>query len=127
MPRPRRYEELIDAKFRVSITRRAQRVFVQVFGELDLAARERFADLLLRLPKDSVKRVTLDLGELSFIDSTGIRAITAFCDTFRDAGIDVELFQGPPAVRRVFEVTGLIAVLPFVEQPSNQDANDNSS
>jgi anti-anti-sigma factor len=59
----------------------------------------------------------LDLSELEFIDSSGMRALleavkAAQADGW-DLGVDPRLSH---AVQRAFELTGLLPLLPMVEQ-----------
>jgi anti-anti-sigma factor len=55
----------------------------------------------------------LDLAELEFIDSTGLRVIVRAVEAARTSGWELTLRQGPPAVRRVFEISGVLRALPF--------------
>jgi anti-sigma B factor antagonist len=81
-------------------------------GELDIATAPRLERVLLheRGPGD---RVVLDLADLQFIDSTGLRVIVRAVEASRTGGWELTLRQGPPAVRRVFEITGVLGALPF--------------
>ena len=57
--------------------------------------------------------IRVDLAALTFIDSTGVREL--LCLHHRAVDADRKLTIGPcrPAVRRVFEVTGVAGVLPL--------------
>jgi anti-anti-sigma factor len=81
-------------------------------GELDIGTAQKLERALLegREPGD---RVVLDLADLEFIDSTGLRVIVRAAEAARRAGWDLTLRQGTPAVRRVFEISGVLAALPF--------------
>jgi anti-sigma B factor antagonist len=81
-------------------------------GELDIATAPRLQQALLheRRPGD---RVVLDLAELEFIDSTGLRAIVRAVEAARAGRWELTLRQGPLAVRRVFEIAGVLRALPF--------------
>jgi anti-sigma B factor antagonist len=87
-------------------------VTVRPSGELDIATAPRLEQALLheRAPGD---RVVLDLAELEFIDSTGLRVIVRAVDAARTGRWELTLRQGPPAVRRVFEISGVVRALPF--------------
>jgi anti-anti-sigma factor len=50
---------------------------------------------------------------LTFIDSTGLRLVLEWDSVARRDGLRLRLRPGPPAVQRVFEVTGVIERLPF--------------
>ena len=50
---------------------------------------------------------------LEFIDSTGLRVIVRAVEASRRDRWELRLRQGPPAVRRVFEIAGVLGALPF--------------
>ena|ERR1700720_2059596 len=87
---------------------------LRLSGELDMASVPLLHAAIARIcGAGGVGRITLDLSGLIFIDSTGLAEIiltSRLCD--RD-GLDLTLIRGPRAVQRLFELTGLIDVLPF--------------
>jgi anti-sigma B factor antagonist len=95
--------------------RRGDEHVIALDGELDLDGAERVNRELLRAEGSDARRIVLDLSGLRFIDSTGIRLIlTAEARSRADANRLV-LLPGPPAVHRVFELTGIAERLPFEE------------
>ena len=68
---------------------------------------------MLKISTDGAKSFTLDLSRLTFIDSTGIRAVLAARGLCAACGCEFMLIPGPTPVQRVFEVSGLIDHLPF--------------
>jgi hypothetical protein len=52
---------------------------------------------------------------LGFIDSTGLRCILDLDAESRLDGFSIALIQGPPAVRRVFELTNTDTLLRFIQ------------
>jgi len=100
-------------EFAVSEAREAGgAVTVRPSGELDIATAPGFERALVD-PREPGDRVVLDLARLDFIDSTGLRAIVRAVDAARTGGWELRLRPGPPAVRRVFEIAGLLGALPF--------------
>ncbi len=91
---------------------------VVVSGELDIATVDRFTAAVGR-HLGARRPVMLDLRELSFMDSIGVRALdTVLRDADRQA---TNLTIGStlqPGVRQILELTGLLAVLPLVELPA---------
>ena len=80
-------------------------------GELDMATSRDFAAAVQRVRENHPARLVLDLAEVTFIDSTGIRAILkARQDAERD-GVPCAVAPGPPAVQRAFAVAGLADLL----------------
>jgi len=78
-----------------------------VEGELDLSSvtvLERAVDDALVGAKDSGV-VELDLGGVSFMDSTGLRGLLAARQRANAAGRELRVVAAAPAVRRVLELT----------------------
>lgn len=83
-------------------------------GELDLTVAEALEQRLTQLHADGFRRFLLDLRRLTFMDSSGLHLILRWDEHARRNGISLDLIQGPRAVRRVFEVTGVDQRLSFV-------------
>ena len=83
-------------------------------GELDLEGAERVNQELLRAEATDARRIVLDLSNLEFIDSSGIRLILAADARSRSDGDRLVLVRGPRPVHRVFELTGVAERLTFV-------------
>ena len=88
---------------------------LRLAGALDLATVPVLESELRTLREAGVRRLILDLSALSFLDSTGLRLIIERDDDARRDGFSLSLVPGPPAVQRVFELTGTAARLPFVD------------
>jgi anti-anti-sigma factor len=86
---------------------------IALTGELDLDGAERVTQALLRAESTDARRIVLDLSNLQFIDSTGIRLILAADARSRADGDRLALLRGPQAVQRVFELSGIAERLPF--------------
>jgi anti-sigma B factor antagonist len=86
---------------------------LRLSGELDIAGVPSLEALVSRVCAEDAASVTIDLGGLSFIDSTGLAAIVHISGLCDRHGKRFELLPGSRAVQRVFEVTGLDGVLPF--------------
>ena len=82
-------------------------------GELDMAGVPSLEATIERICADGASSLTLDLGELSFIDSTGLAAIVHATGLCSKRGCAFQILPGPRSVQRLFEVTGLDGVLPF--------------
>lgn len=84
---------------------------VALAGELDLASAPELQRCLEELFEGGAQRVVVDLGDLAFIDSTGISALVRGKNRALDAGRSLALRRPRPGVRRVLEITGVTAVL----------------
>jgi anti-sigma B factor antagonist len=83
-------------------------------GELDIGSVPILHAAIARICKSaSVRRITLDLSGLSFIDSTGLAEIILTSRLCERDGFELTLTPGSRAVQRLFELTGLIDALPF--------------
>ena len=102
--------------FRVDVEPDRDVVVVRPCGELDLATAPVLDAQLQELYDSGFRRMTLDLVGLTFIDSTGLRVPVRWSRQARDDGFELRLLPGVPAVHYVFELTGLVDVLPFADR-----------
>jgi anti-sigma B factor antagonist len=86
---------------------------LRLSGELDLASTSLLHDAIERIDMSAIAGTALDLRNVAFIDSTGVRAVVELHDRSRQQGIEFRIIPGSAAVQRIFEVTGLLDVLPF--------------
>jgi anti-sigma B factor antagonist len=91
---------------------------ISLTGELDLAATTTLEAEISRLAgQDGVRRVVLDLRELEFMDSTGLRMVALAERRLRAADRDLALVRGRDHVQRVFAITRMDEHLTFVDDP----------
>ncbi len=99
-------------EFRRSATSADGHTVIAVAGELDIA----HSDELLAGLREQLGRgpVRLDLGELTFMDSSGVRLLDTLLRDVQAEGWTLTIAPAlRPAVRRVLELTGMLALLPF--------------
>jgi anti-anti-sigma factor len=110
--------QAIVRPFRVDVEPEREFVRVCPSGEIDVATtgtvRERIADVM----EEGFRCIVVDLRQATFLDSTGLRLMVDLDASSRTGGWRFAIIAGPAEVQRAFEVTGLLARLPFV------DAND---
>jgi anti-anti-sigma factor len=82
-------------------------------GELDLAPAAELESMLLRLCGDGTKEIALDLSKLRFMGSVGLRLVLLAKELCEQHGYDFLLVPGPANIQRMFEMTGLLDLLPF--------------
>lgn len=68
-----------------------------------------------RLVDEGAREVVLDLGDVTFVDSTAIAAILEAGKRARRAGGIVTVVSDDPNVRRVLELVGLGRMLPLAD------------
>lgn len=100
----------------VLIRRDGGTVTLELVGELDLATAEQVRAALAEIESQSPRRLVIDLGRLSFIDSSGIHVIISqHIRAVRQGAPRLEIRRGPEAVQRAFQIVGLEQELPFIE------------
>jgi anti-anti-sigma factor len=83
----------------------------QLEGELDVAETEAFLDGVGDVSGSG--DVVLELGDLAFIDSSGVRALLVLADRLQPDDALV-LRNAGPAVQRVFDLVALEATRPAI-------------
>jgi anti-anti-sigma factor len=103
----------------LSLTARAEgrRHTLVLVGELDLATAPELDAMTEQACANGAGELVLDLRQLAFIDSTGLRAILRVRNHCEAHRCGLFLTPGPPAVQRLFELAGLLERLPFLEPP----------
>lgn len=82
---------------------------VTVRGELDAASAPQLEAAFAAAVAGA--DLALDLSAVTFIDSSGLRAITAARREAEAGGRSLEVVSASVAVRRIFEMTGLASLL----------------
>ena len=99
----------------VTTSEQAGGVHVALAGELDLASAPKLEDELKRVEADGPAVIVLDLQSLSFMDSSGLRALLAADARAREAGRRLVLVRGDERVQRVLRITRLDERLEIVD------------
>jgi anti-sigma B factor antagonist len=97
----------------IELRREEGAVALLLSGELDGESGATLAPAVRRCCEDGAGPITIDLRGVTFIDSSGLWAITVALRWCERRGRSVRLLRGPDEVHWVFEVTGLSDVLPF--------------
>lgn len=101
--------------FRIETSQRGDEHVVRLFGDFDITGFQQVDEELGRIQADGLPIVTLDLRGLTFIDSSGIRAILRADARARGLGRRLRLIAGPERVHKVFQITRLDDRLEFVD------------
>ena len=110
----------IERGFRVETAADEHHEFLAPVGEFDDSALAAFEEAFTAR-MESEKPIIIDLGRVTFIDSSGLWAILVSQRICRQHGIGLLLKPGPSNVQSVFEVTGLYDLLP-VQPPTPAEA-----
>ena len=95
---------------------------IVVGGEMDVSATDGVLDRLEAELMRGPSEVVMDLSELAFIDSTGLRALLQARDLCERHGAQMSIVEGGGHVARVFDLTGLGSVLPIVRHVPEAEA-----
>lgn len=86
---------------------------IVIIGEIDLSNAEQFTDEI-RDSLDGVTMLSLDMTDVTYLDSAGIRMLLRIHETTRDLGVSfvIELLDNS-IMHRLLDVSGLVDFLPL--------------
>ncbi len=99
--------------FEVRSARDGDAHVIAPIGELDIATAPEVQQELERVEATDARSIVLDLSGLTFISTIGIQIVLEAEARSRANGSRLTLLQGPTAVHRAFEISGLLDRLPF--------------
>jgi anti-sigma B factor antagonist len=108
---PRRLER----PFEMRLEPRGRMTLLLLAGEFDIGAKNEFEARLADALSAGPEEVIVDLRDVEFIGSTGLRLLLEAWNLSRRDGFDFTLLPVTGAVRRLFEETGLDQTFPIVD------------
>jgi anti-anti-sigma factor len=90
---------------------------LRLTGELDMAGVDQLERLLATDQADGAATFVVDLRELTFIDSSGLRALIMADQRVRAAGGRLVVVRGSGRVNEVLEMTGIAKRIELVDEP----------
>jgi anti-anti-sigma factor len=93
----------------VTVDRDDEGSVVTVRGEIDLETSAELRNVLAGL--DAERNVSLDLGNVTYIDSTGLRVLLTARDAATEAGAVLRVSATSSIVARLIEITGASELL----------------
>ena len=102
--------------FDVTAEDRGDLVHLRLSGELDISTAPKVEDELARVEPNRPELIVLDLRNLAFMDSTGLRLLIAADTRARQQNRRLTIVKGPEAVQRVFRITRLEERLEIVDE-----------
>lgn len=106
--------------FRCEVIPERDHVRVAPSGELDMASVPLLDQAIQELRDAGFDHVVVDLRQLCFLDSTGLRLLLQLTAAARADSHRLELIEGPPEVQRIFEITKTLGALPFRRSNGNR-------
>jgi len=111
------------AESRVRVDPREDAVYVRISGELDLALQDAVDGELRKLPeRGSALPVVVDMREVTFADSVGLRVLLKHEVRSRERGFEFALIPPRGQPGKLFELTGvskIFKVRPDPDPPSD--------
>ena len=107
------------AKFEIKQSVDGQSATLAIVGELDMRTAERLLECLAEQRAHGVTDVTVDLAKLTFMDSSGLKALIDLHDRSRTEAWRLRLVAPQiEAAAMVLRATGADKALPFSETAS---------
>jgi anti-anti-sigma factor len=103
--------------FSCDVGRNDSMAWVRPAGDLDLDTVHRVESKLAELREDGCRDLVLDLRDLTFMDSTGLRLVIRWHTAALGDGFRFAVVPGADVVQRVFRLTGMDAYLTVAEPP----------
>jgi anti-sigma B factor antagonist len=91
-------------------------IVLAVTGEIDMATGQAFRDALDHAVERS-HDVLVDLGGVSFMDSTGLNALIRGAQQAQRSAGTVRVRSPRPEVRRLLDITGADRIIPIEAEP----------
>jgi anti-sigma B factor antagonist len=105
--------------FSVVMEESADGLRLLVRGDLDLASTREFERAVATARRSHPASMIVDLSELAFLDSRGLRAILAAREACEAQGCELMLIAGEQS-RRLFDMTGLTDSLPLISRDASE-------
>ena len=99
----------------VSIERDADAALVRLEGEFDMSCEDGLRAEVARITALRPNGVVVDLGDVTFIDSRGLRMLLELASAARRDGFQLTIVNADGQVRSSLRITGLDLLLPLVE------------
>src|SRR5271166_4891907 len=96
-----------STQLQVGLSQVGERAVVVLDGELDMANAPLLASAIESEQLAGAKTVVLDLQQLSFLDSTGLRVLLSARELCWRRGQEFAITPGSPQVQRLLSVTGV--------------------
>ena len=104
-----------EAMMKIQIKKDEMGTVVSVKGKMDAVSSPEFDKEMKRLIEEHGGNVIIDLGELNYISSSGLRSILAAGKDLKEKGGSLLLASLTDMVKEVFEISGFSSIIPIYE------------
>lgn len=102
---------------RIDVRSERDRVVLGLHGELDLLGAPLLQKEIEQVEGDGPGIIVLDLQDLQFVDSAGLRVILAAHERSQQHGRELALTRGTEQVQRLFTIAGVSEHLRIILSP----------
>ena len=103
--------------FGIQVTRNGGATRIVPSGELDIATTPALEQAIKEATAEPGAALVLDLRDLTFMDSTGLRTLAQTNARAEEEGFELSIWRGSRQIERVLEISGLGALLPLEDAP----------
>jgi len=96
---------------------------VSLAGELDLSSADQLDTTIAELCADGAERIVVEMGELHFMDSTGLRSLLVAAELCEVNDCELMIGSTSLQVERLFSVSGVEGELPRRAQAGDARGN----
>lgn len=107
----------------IAESKRGNIVILKLSGRLDSGTSNDFQDKLLELIDGGEKRLVIDLAQLDYVSSAGLRAFLVAAKRLKGVGGKIALSAMKSNIKEVFDLSGFTSLFPI--SPSVEGALSN--
>lgn len=109
---------------KLDVERKETNIIIRLSGELDLYTVNNLKAVLEReMEVKGIKNLILNLGKVDFIDSSGLGLILGKYKALTERGGKVVAVDLLPVVKKIFELSGLLKIIPIYDTESQAVAD----
>ena len=109
---------------KLDVERKDTNIIIRLSGELDLYTVNNLRAVLEReMEVKGIKNLILNLGKVDFIDSSGLGLILGKYKALTERGGKVVAVDLLPVVKKIFELSGLLKIIPIYDTESQAVAD----
>ncbi len=92
--------------------KRGNAVWVRISGRMDAVSAPRFDEAFGQWIEEGAKNLVVDLGEMDYISSAGLRSILSAGKGVKARGGSLALCNLKGMVKEIFEISGFVSIFP---------------
>ena len=97
----------------LKIRKNGEVYIIDVNGEMDLYNSYKLKELVTKMLEKNVKSFIINLGQVDYIDSSGIGALIYICSTLKKMNLKLAISNVHGSVKKVIELTKLTGYFPI--------------